>query len=75
MASTPRRDVPLAGIVSRLAAQKGIELMFEALPQVLAARPMVFVALGNGEPQYEEFFSALARQLPRPRALPPRLRR
>ena len=30
--------MPLAGIVSRLAVQKGIELMFEALPAVLAAR-------------------------------------
>ena len=56
--------VPLAGVVSRLAVQKGIELMFEALPKTLSARPLAFVALGNGEPQYEEFFTALERRFP-----------
>jgi starch synthase len=57
-------DVPLAGIVSRLAAQKGIELMYDALPQVLQERELAFVALGAGEPQYEEFFTALALRFP-----------
>jgi starch synthase len=55
---------PLLGLVSRLAVQKGIELMFEALPKVLTARPLGFVALGNGETQYEEFLSTLARRFP-----------
>jgi starch synthase len=57
-------SVPLAGIVSRLAAQKGIELMFGALPRILDARPLNFIALGNGEAQYEEFFSQLAQRYP-----------
>jgi len=61
---TPAPDVPLAGLVSRLAVQKGIELMFEALPKVLSARPLSFVVLGNGEPQYEEFFTVLERRFP-----------
>ena len=56
--------IPLAGIVSRLAAQKGIELIGAALPRVLAARPLQFVALGNGEPQYEELLRSLARDFP-----------
>ena len=56
--------VPLAGIVSRLAVQKGIELMFEGLPRVLEARPLAFVALGSGEARYEEFFRALSRRFP-----------
>src|SRR5262249_14546886 len=55
---------PLMGLVSRLAVQKGIELMFTALPKVLSARPLSFVALGNGEPQYEEFLPTLARRFP-----------
>jgi starch synthase len=55
---------PLAGIVSRLAVQKGIDLMFETLPRVLAARELGLVALGSGERRYEEFFAALARQFP-----------
>jgi starch synthase len=56
--------VPLAGIVSRLAQQKGIELMFTALPAILATRPLNIVALGSGEPQYEAFFSQLAESFP-----------
>jgi starch synthase len=57
-------DVPLAGMVSRLAVQKGIELMFTALPKVLTARPLSFAVLGSGEPQYEEFFAALELRFP-----------
>jgi starch synthase len=56
--------VPLAGIVSRLAPQKGIELMFAALPKILSARPLYFIALGSGETQYETFFSELAQSFP-----------
>jgi starch synthase len=56
--------VPLAGIVSRLAAQKGIELMFETLPKILQSRELAFIALGAGEPQYEEFFTGLAQRFP-----------
>jgi starch synthase len=59
-----RASVPLVGIVSRLATQKGIELLFGALPAVLGTRPLSFVALGNGETQYEEFFKALERRFP-----------
>ncbi|HYM29182.1 MAG TPA: glycosyltransferase, partial [Steroidobacteraceae bacterium] len=55
---------PLVGLVSRLAVQKGIELMFTALPKLLSARPFCFVALGNGEPLYEEFLTGLTRGFP-----------
>ena len=54
--------VPLAGIVSRLAVQKGIDLMFEAVPRVLSARPWSFAVLGSGDPQYERFFTDLERR-------------
>ena len=54
----------LAGIVSRLAAQKGIELMFEALPQVLSARALALIVLGTGEALYERFFAELAGRFP-----------
>ncbi len=57
-------EVPLAGMVSRLAAQKGIELMYDALPKILDTRPLAFIALGAGEPQYEEFFTRLAQRFP-----------
>ena len=57
-------EVPLAGMVSRLAAQKGIELMYDALPKILETRELEFIALGAGEPQYEEFFTRLAQRFP-----------
>ena len=60
----PSPAIPLAGVVSRLAAQKGFELMYEALPKILAQRALNFVVLGSGETQYEEFFTGLARQFP-----------
>jgi starch synthase len=56
--------IPLAGVVSRLAAQKGFELMFTTLPKILSQRALNFVVLGSGEAQYEEFFAGLARQFP-----------
>jgi starch synthase len=63
-ALTAAPAVPLAGIVTRLAAQKGIELMFEALPRVLSSRPLALAALGSGEPKYETFFAGLTRSFP-----------
>ena len=57
-------SVPLAGIVSRLASQKGIDLMFDSLPEVLRWRDLSFVALGAGEEPYERFFSELQAEFP-----------
>ena len=54
--------LPLVGIVSRLAVQKGIDLMFDAVPRVLSARPWTFAVLGSGEPLYEQFFTDLERR-------------
>ncbi len=56
--------VPLIGMVSRLVAQKGFDLVFEALPRLLPSRDFAVVALGSGESSYEEFFAALARSYP-----------
>ena len=55
---------PLAGIVTRLASQKGIDLMFESLPQVLEWRELGFVALGSGDAQYEKFLTELQQSFP-----------
>jgi starch synthase len=54
----------LGGIVSRLASQKGIELLTEALPQILDRRDFAFVALGSGEPRYELLLTELAAKYP-----------
>lgn len=60
-----RLGVPLIGIVSRLAVQKGIELLFDTLPPLLAAGRAQLVVLGSGEARYESFFARLARDYPR----------
>ena len=52
--------VPVFGMVSRLAAQKGTGLMREALPQALAEMKMQLVVLGSGEAADEAFFRGLA---------------
>jgi starch synthase len=57
--------VPVVGVVSRLAWQKGFDLCFDVLPPALARRPMQLVVLGTGEPKYEGFFGELARRAPR----------
>ena len=57
-------EAPLAGVVSRLAIQKGFELMFEALPKVLSARPLALAVLGSGEAKYEQFFTGLTHSFP-----------
>jgi starch synthase len=55
---------PLLGIVSRLTPQKGFDLGFKVLPEVLASRDLRLVALGAGETRYEEFFEGLERRFP-----------
>jgi starch synthase len=54
----------LIGIVSRLAAQKGFDLLFDSLPLLLQAREFNLVVLGTGEARYENFFSGLQRRFP-----------
>ena len=55
---------PLIGMVTRLTHQKGIDLLFEVLPEVLAGGTARFVALGSGEPHYERFFHGLQERFP-----------
>jgi starch synthase len=59
----PVRDVPLIGIVSRLVHQKGIDLLADALPQILEM-DVQFVLLGSGEPWAHEHFPELAELYP-----------
>lgn len=48
-----RQDVPLIGVVSRLAAQKGFDIALPALRDVLGSRDVQFVLLGTGESDIE----------------------
>jgi starch synthase len=58
-----RADVPLVAMVSRLAEQKGVDLLAAALPDLLA-RDVQLAVLGSGERAYEEALARAARDRP-----------
>jgi starch synthase len=53
---------PLIGMVTRLAAQKGIDILIDALPKLLEERDFGLAVLGAGEQRYVSFFESLARR-------------
>jgi starch synthase len=56
-------SLPVIGIVSRFAAQKGFDLIAQIMER-LAREEMIIVALGNGDKTYEEMFLRLNKQFP-----------
>lgn len=58
-----RADVPVFGVVSRLTEQKGLDLVLEVLPQLLA-QDMQFVLVGTGSKELEQAFCRLAEHYP-----------
>ncbi|MBN1458695.1 MAG: glycogen synthase GlgA [Armatimonadetes bacterium] len=58
-----RPDAPVLGLVSRLAAQKGLNLLAEALPYLLRL-DVQFVLLGTGEQYYHDLLAGLAAEYP-----------
>lgn len=56
-------DVPLYGIVSRLAWQKGVELVLEFFEKNIG-KNLRLVVLGSGEEKYEEKLKILAAEYP-----------
>ncbi len=60
----PLRDhVPLIGMITRLADQKGLDLI-EAAADNLSALDMQMVILGTGDPKYHELLQSLEEQYP-----------
>ena len=57
-------DVPLLGMVTRLAEQKGIELAVEALRPLLARRAVQAVVLGQGEARYVAQLRQMGEEFP-----------
>jgi starch synthase len=55
--------VPVIGIVSRFAAQKGFDLIAQIMDR-LAREEMIVVALGSGDQRYQEMFLRLNKQFP-----------
>jgi starch synthase len=58
-------DVPVIGIVSRLAGQKGFALLDDVMPALLRRHGFQLVVLGSGEPRFERLFAGLAAAFPR----------
>lgn len=58
-----RDDVPVIGIISRLVAQKGFDLIADAA-RALMTLPAQWVVLGNGEERFERLFTSLSTALP-----------
>lgn len=56
--------VPVFGVVSRFAPQKGFNLLAEALPWALRDMVMQVVVLGSGDPATEDFFRWLPGRYP-----------
>lgn len=54
-----KEDVPVIGIVSRLAEQKGFDLLFDSLDALLRNFDFQLIVLGSGESKYLGFFQDL----------------
>ena len=55
----PVSDVPVISMVSRLAEQKGFDILAEAMDRLME-QDIQFVILGTGETRYEELFRGFA---------------
>jgi starch synthase len=56
-------DVPLVGIVSRLAEQKGFDLLGDSIEEI-AGLDLQIVVLGQGQQKYHDLFRQMARRYP-----------
>lgn len=58
-----KKDVPLVAMISRLADQKGFDLIEKAIDRLMAM-DMQFVFLGTGDRRYEELLHEIGRNYP-----------
>ncbi len=61
-------QLPVVGIVSRFASQKGFDLIQQVADR-LALEDLILVVLGSGDREYEEMFRRLNKQFPQKFAL------
>ena len=59
-----RADVPVIGIVTRLVAHKGLDLIKRVMWELLSNADLQLVVLGSGDAEYEDFFRSLAGAFP-----------
>ncbi|OGY94441.1 MAG: hypothetical protein A2406_03390, partial [Candidatus Komeilibacteria bacterium RIFOXYC1_FULL_37_11] len=60
----PVRDVPVFGLVSRLVAQKGLDILLEALEERITQFDFQIIILGTGQKYFEDHFRSLAQKYP-----------
>lgn len=60
----PNDTAPVLGMVTRLAVQKGLDLMTTVLPWILREMDVQLVVLGSGDPSAEAALRTLATQYP-----------
>ena len=56
-------QLPVIGIVSRFAGQKGFDLI-QHVADRMASEPLIVIALGTGDREYEDMFRRLQKQYP-----------
>jgi starch synthase len=61
--TNPDSKLPIIGIVSRFAAQKGFDLIAQVADR-LAREEMIILVLGAGDKTYEDMFQRLQKQFP-----------
>ncbi|MEO6307687.1 MAG: glycogen synthase GlgA [Nitrospiraceae bacterium] len=59
----PETSVPLLGVIARLTSQKGLDLVADIIPQLMAM-DLQLVMLGTGEPELEAKFKMLQARYP-----------
>ena len=59
----PTSKLPVIGIVSRFAAQKGFDLISQIMDR-LAREEMIICALGSGDKEYQDMFTRMHQQFP-----------
>ena len=59
----PQEAMPLLGLVTRLTDQKGLDILMDALPPLLA-RQVQLVILGNGDERYHRLLTEMAGRYP-----------
>ncbi len=57
-------DIPVMGIVTRLVAHKGLDLIKRVMWELLSNSDLQLVVLGSGDWEYEVFFNELAMAFP-----------
>ena len=64
MALETNPDVPLVGVVSRMADQKGLDLLAGAIEAIVADMRVQFAILGSGDKALEAFYADLPQRHP-----------